>query len=67
MGFLNVKVELENVRELRGKREVELLVDTGALYSMVPASILREAGIEPRLQIEFEIADGSRIRREVGG
>ena len=66
MGFPNVKVELECLRESRGKHEVELLEDTGALYSMVPAGVLREAGVEPRLQIEFEIADGSRIRRNVG-
>jgi clan AA aspartic protease len=66
MGFLNVKVELEGVNAPGRRHEVELLVDTGPLYSMVPASVLRKAGVEPRLRIEFEIADGSRIQRDVG-
>jgi len=66
MGFVHINVALENVANPSARREIELLVDTGALYSMVPASVLRELGMEPRVQVEFELADGSRIRRDVG-
>ena len=44
----------------------DLLVDTGALYSIVPGSLLRELGIEPTQRLEFELADGPVIMRDVG-
>lgn len=40
---------------------VEALVDTGASYTVAPASLLRRLGITPREQIEFELADGRII------
>jgi hypothetical protein len=62
MSFLNVKVGIEGLVAAAGKEEAELLVDTGALYSIVPAGVLRRVDVEPRAQLEFELADGSRIR-----
>ena len=38
---------------------VEALVDTGAIFSRVPASILRELGHEPAGRELFELGDGS--------
>ncbi len=66
MGFVQVKVGLEDISGGRVRREVELLVDTGALYSMVPAAVLRSLGIEPRQHLPFELADGRTIERPVG-
>ena len=66
MGFVHVKVALESLSGAAAPRDVELLVDTGALYSMVPESVLRELGVEPRVRVEFELADGSRMQRNVG-
>jgi predicted aspartyl protease len=65
MGFVHVKVAVEN---LQGsiRRELDLLVDTGALYSIVPAVVLRELGITPRQRLEFELANGQVIERDVG-
>ncbi len=46
---------------------VELLVDTGATISFVPAEVLASLGIEPRWTgREFETASGAVIRRSVG-
>ena len=59
-------VGLEEVRQGGQRREVELLVDTGALYSMVPAALLRELGIQPVDRLEFEMANGRTIERDVG-
>ncbi|MBM3949509.1 MAG: hypothetical protein FJ312_09820 [SAR202 cluster bacterium] len=44
----------------------EALVDTGATYTTLPASLLKRLGVAPHEQAEFEIADGRRIQRGVG-
>ena len=46
--------------------EVEFLIDSGAVYSIVPRPILAELGIEPHRKREFVLADGSKLTREVG-
>jgi len=66
MGFVPARVALEDVSGGPIRREGELLVDTGALYSMVPAAVLRSLGIEPRQSLPFELADGGTIERAVG-
>ena len=45
---------------------VEALVDTGATYSSIPASILRSLGVTPFKRQVFRLADGSRIYRDMG-
>ena len=42
------------------------LVDTGATYPMVPASVLEELGVEREYDIPFNLADGSRVVLSVG-
>ena len=46
-------------------QEVMALVDTGATYSMVPASILRRLGIRPLEKMKFETADSRIIEKDV--
>ena len=45
---------------------VEGLVDTGATFSSLPASTLSRLGVEPSELVEFELADGSVIQRQLG-
>lgn len=66
MGFVNAKVSLEEVRQGGARREVELMADTGALYSIVPGALLLELGVQPAQRLEFELANGSSIERSVG-
>ncbi len=66
MGFVNAKARLEEVRLAERRQEVELMVDTGALYSIVPASVLRALGIQPIHRLEFELANGQPIERDAG-
>jgi len=47
-------------------REVELLADTGAIYTVLPASFLRELGVEPIGRRRFRLANNEVIEREVG-
>jgi predicted aspartyl protease len=43
-----------------------MIVDSGAIYSVVPTALLRKIGVEPRRTDRFWLADGRSIRREVG-
>ncbi len=45
---------------------VDALVDTGATYSAMPASILRSLGVTPCDSQSFRLADGSRIYMDMG-
>jgi 4a-hydroxytetrahydrobiopterin dehydratase len=44
---------------------VEAIVDTGAFYTWVAASLLERLGVSPALQRQFKIADGRVIERGV--
>ena len=50
----------------RRSLDVEATVDTGAMYTMLPARTLRELGVEPIGSRTFLIADGSSVAMEVG-
>ena len=46
--------------------EERLLVDSGAIYTVVSAEDLEGLGIVPHSEEEFELADGEIIKRRVG-
>ena len=47
-------------------RPVEALVDTGATYTVLPGSVLRELGVQPHRSSIFELADGSQHEWQMG-
>ena len=47
-------------------RDIEATVDTGAAYTTLPASLLRELGVEPIDKRTFLLADGRRVEMEYG-
>lgn len=47
-------------------REIEAMVDTGAVYTTLPSRLLRELGIEPVDRGVFLLADGRRVEMEIG-
>ena len=57
-----------SVRSADGDRSLELvgMVDTGALYSVIPASVLDNLGIARDEQEHFYLADGSVIDMSIG-
>ena len=46
--------------------DIEATVDTGALYTMLPARTLREIGVERAGSRRFLIGDGRRIQMDIG-
>jgi predicted aspartyl protease len=45
---------------------LEFLVDSGAIYSVVPTRVLEQLGIKPLKTEVFRLADGSKISRKKG-
>lgn len=56
------------IADPQGRRfeEVEAMVDSGAAYTVLPASILTRLGVEQRESRGFVLADGSRVERGFG-
>jgi predicted aspartyl protease len=46
-----------------GEEDVHFLVDSGAIYSLLPYDVWKRIGIEPTDEREFGLADGSVVRR----
>ena len=65
MDVFRVPVEIGNLDGTRFER-IEALVDTGASYSILPASILRGLGIVPYRTLPLTLADGSVKEYELG-
>ena len=65
MGTFTVEIEVGDLNFTRFQ-PVEVLVDTGSTYTMLPAPLLRSLGVSPTSARNFVIANGQRIRREVG-
>lgn len=65
MGTLSLPIEIGNP-EGTHYETIRALVDTGASYTTVPAPSLRDMGVSVHDQLTFILADGRRIRRDVG-
>ena len=65
MGLTFVKVKVGNPANGRRAEEVHCLIDSGAVYSLVPEPILRKLEIEPHSTREFVLANGEVIHRRL--
>ncbi|MBI4473624.1 MAG: aspartyl protease family protein [Acidobacteria bacterium] len=66
MGLTVLRVKVGNPAKPKVTTELEFLVDSGAVYSVVPSAVLRKLGIKPLATEEFRLADGSTIKRKKG-
>jgi len=67
VSFVTVEVQICNPEKPESRDEVELLADTGAMYSIVPADVLKKLGIRSLGKRVSALANGEKIEREVGG
>jgi predicted aspartyl protease len=44
---------------------VEFMVDSGAVYSLLPRHLWQAIGLEPKRGMRFTLADGSHVHRSV--
>jgi predicted aspartyl protease len=65
MGITNAILKVKEHRKSEKTAELSFLVDSGAVYSLVPGKILDELDIEPHKTMTFSLADGSKLERKV--
>ena len=66
MGLTVLEIEVGNPADPDVTVEVEFLIDSGAVYSVVPTPILERLGIRPLTEQEFRLANGTKIVRKKG-
>ena len=65
MGVFNWPIRLDS---MDGERSLQLdaMVDTGSSYTIVPASLLRNLGVEPTEKVGLVLADGRSVTCDIG-
>ena len=66
MGLTAVKVRVRKSRESKASRQVEFIVDSGAVYSVVSSAVLKALKCTPYRRRDFFLADGSKVTRKIG-
>jgi len=66
MGMTVLEIEVGNPAHPEVTETVDLLVDSGAIYSVIPSPVLEGLGIRPLVEETFRLADGSKIVRKKG-
>jgi clan AA aspartic protease len=66
MGLTHVFVEVASPARPARRARVRMLIDSGAVYSVVPETTLRKIGIRPTGERTFILADGTEINRKTG-
>jgi hypothetical protein len=66
MGLTTLELEVANPAKPEKGERVTFLVDSGAIYSVGPAPVLKRLGIKPLTREEFRLAGGSTITRKKG-
>ncbi len=67
MGLSVLRLEVGNAANPDVTETVEFLIDSGALYSIVPRAVLQKLGVNPLAEPTFRLANGQVIRRQTGG
>ena len=65
MGITNAILKVKEHRKSEKIAEVNFLIDSGAVYSLVPGKILDALDIEPYREMIFSLVDGTTIKRKV--
>ena len=63
MGLTHVMLRVSNLADEQHSETVKCLVDSGALYAVIPEPLLRRLNIRPTSTRRFTLADGTEITR----
>jgi clan AA aspartic protease len=66
VGLTHIKVVIANPARPARAIELTFLVDSGAIYSVIPGALLRKLGVKAHSKRTFILADGSEITRKIG-
>lgn len=65
MGLTYVECEVRNLIGKKALCEVKFLVDSGAVYSVLPETVWKKLGLKSIRTVEFTLADGTAIERDI--
>ncbi len=63
MGLVSVEAKVSG--RSGEDRQVEFLLDSGMMYSVLPHDVWRALDLSPERAMIFTLADGTRLRREI--
>jgi predicted aspartyl protease len=66
MGLTVLNLEVANPNNPQQAETLECLIDSGAIYSVVPRPILERLGINPVSKQVFRLASGQTVERQTG-
>jgi clan AA aspartic protease len=66
MGIIFISAKISNPRRTSRAEVIEFLIDTGAIYSVIPSPIARKLGLATLDREEFTLADGSHCTYDIG-
>jgi clan AA aspartic protease len=66
MGLTVLEIDVGNPASPETTEPIEFLIDSGAIYSVVPSAVLDRLGIRPLVEQEFRLANGTAITRKKG-
>ncbi len=66
MGITTIRAHLANLVDRTRQTEIDMIVDSGAIYSVVPATMLRGIGVIAERTETFWLADGREVKRQIG-
>lgn len=66
MAITFVRVKILNPADEKRQTVLQFMVDSGAIYSVVPKEILMKLGIKPHSKRIFTLANGETIERDIG-
>ena len=66
MGMTVVQMKIRKSKGAKRFAEKEFLVDSGAAFTVAPATVLKRLGIEPDEKQDYFLANGEKVTREVG-
>ena len=65
MGLTRVHVTVRHPRLSRRSEKIDLLVDSGAAFSVLPEIVWKKLGLKAARTVTFALADATTIRRDV--
>lgn len=66
MALTYVTIKIVNPANEKNSQSVQMMVDSGALYSVVPEPTLKKLGIKSHTKKVFTLANGETIERSIG-
>lgn len=67
MALTHLKILVSHPAQSKKSTDLNFLIDSGAVYSVIPKPILENLGIKPDEERTFTLANGQRIVRKLGG